>query len=81
VQWRIADSSFAYESAKPKALLDLQMLAASRAALAALDSLMAAIQDGRLCTRVMLDEQDALYRDSFDGFFHTNVAPRSFGWG
>jgi hypothetical protein len=41
--------------------------------LAALDSMLAVVQDGRVYTLAMLDEQQARYRASFDGFFQRRV--------
>jgi hypothetical protein len=43
--------------------------------LAALDSLLAVVQDGRLYTREMLDAQQASYRENFDGFLQQWVVP------
>lgn len=42
--------------------------------LAALDTMLAVVQDGRLYTREMLDVQRARYREAFDGFFQRHVA-------
>jgi imidazolonepropionase-like amidohydrolase len=42
--------------------------------LAALDTLLAVVQDGRVYTREMLDAQRARYREAFDGFFQQQIA-------
>jgi hypothetical protein len=42
--------------------------------LAALDTLLAVVQDGRLYTREMLDAQELRYRENFDGFFQQRIA-------
>jgi cytosine/adenosine deaminase-related metal-dependent hydrolase len=42
--------------------------------LAALDSILAVVQDGRFYERAALDEQQARYRASFDGFFQRRIA-------
>jgi cytosine/adenosine deaminase-related metal-dependent hydrolase len=41
--------------------------------LAALDSILAVVQDGRVYTRADLDEQQARYRASFDGFLQRRI--------
>jgi hypothetical protein len=42
--------------------------------MAALDTLLAVVQDGRVYTRAMLDAQDARYRASYDGFFQRKIS-------
>jgi imidazolonepropionase-like amidohydrolase len=44
--------------------------------LAALDSLLAVVQDGRLYTRETLDAQQARYQRSYEGFLQQRVIPQ-----
>ncbi len=42
--------------------------------LAALDTVLAVVQDGRLYSREMLETQEARYREAYDGWIHRRIA-------